>query len=512
MVPQGPTPGNAPLPSFVHLARGRASGTAVPAVAAGLADLLDRDVAGWTGAGFARTKERTVRTVLRGELDGVPVHVKLFRAGSLSDRARDLLRGQRGARERFHLLRARGLGWPVVEPLAAGMALDGDQLRSFVVTRTVAPARPFDFAMAPAVQRRVGALLRALHDGGELPGDLHPGNLLVDAAGQPWLLDLTSLRHAGTVDLAPRARGLAFFCQELDGGALDPTARELLAAYLAAGPALPARFRADLAAATRRWRAAALPAFGRRSTRPCRHTEVPDRARGTARWYWHAGTPPAVRAACERLVDSPGEPQRQGRRGGVWLTADLAMKVRDAANARRCWRAAYWLLFARVAAPDPIALRTFRGTGHVFAARLANVSLAEELAAGRLDASAVAAAARSLGTGVGRLHAHGLRDRDLKFENLVRDPASGQVHVVDLDGVSRQAATDHRGAGADLGRLLAAFRAAGAPGGAATLRTFLRAWWRASRDLLQRPPVRRILRAAERRAGEWASAHRERRG
>jgi hypothetical protein len=80
--------------------------------------------------------------------------------------------------------------------------------------------------------------------------------------------------------------------------------------------------------------------------------------------------------------------------------------------------------------------------------------------------------------------------------------------MVDLDGVSRGSAADTRGRGADLGRLLAAFRNAGAPGGAQTVATFLRSYLRANRRLLQRPPLRRMLVRAEHRAGEWATAHR----
>jgi hypothetical protein len=80
--------------------------------------------------------------------------------------------------------------------------------------------------------------------------------------------------------------------------------------------------------------------------------------------------------------------------------------------------------------------------------------------------------------------------------------------MVDLDGILRKSATDVRGAGADLGRLLAAFRGAGSPGGASTLRTFLRAWLRAHRQLQMESSLRRLLRRAEQRAGEWAEAHR----
>lgn len=511
MVPQGNTQGNHPLPHSTAIVRGRAKADADPTIAVALRELLAHDVSAWDGFGLERFKERTVRSVFRGALDGVPVHVKVFRADTLADRARDMLRRPRGAAEAHNLALARSSGIPTVEPLAFGIAQDGDQARSFVVTRTASAASPFTFHATGAVLQRTGALLRKIHDKGVLPADLHPGNLLVLADGSLVLLDLTSVRHGGVPSLPRRAAALAFFCSELDGGARDPMARALLQAYSDAGPPLPATFARELDLATHRWQAHALIAFGRRSSRSCRHTFVPERRRAEPRWFWHLGAggeTDALRERCVLLLDEPGEPLRRGRRGAVWLTADLAIKERDPGAARRLWRSLYWLTFAKVPIAAPVALCLQRGHGLVFCRRIGNPTLATELGTGQLDATAIRAGARSLGSSIGRLHAHGLRNRDLKFDNLVRDPMTGEVCMVDLDGVRTGSADDSRGRGADLGRLLAAFRAAGSPGGAATVRTFLRAYLRASRCLLQRPPLRRILLRAEDRAGEWASAHR----
>jgi hypothetical protein len=82
------------------------------------------------------------------------------------------------------------------------------------------------------------------------------------------------------------------------------------------------------------------------------------------------------------------------------------------------------------------------------------------------------------------------------------------VHIVDLEGVRQKRPSDLRGQGADLGRLLAAWRAGGEPGGTAAVRNFLRRYVRARRSLLQPPQLRRIVRVALERAGQWASAHR----
>lgn len=509
MVPHPKLQGNDPLPQSQALPDGR--GRASPYIAAALAELLRRDVANWAEHGFVVVKARTVRLVLRGPLGDVQVHVKVFRPDRFADRARDLLRMDRGRVEHDNLLRARQLGLPAVEPLGHGFATVDGKLRSCIVTRTLAGA-PFAFATASAGDlAAAGALLRTVHEHGMAPNDLHPGNLQVGPDGSLHLLDLTSVHHRGAPSLRERARALAFFCHELDGGALDPRARPLLAAYLAHGAPLDPACRPELAAATRRWRAGALPAFGRRSERDCRHTATTPRRRATPQWFWHL-TDGATGASVDRdgfeaLAQNLPTPEKTGRRGSVWLLPELAAKERQAAAARRLWRASYWLLFARVACPRPMAMRLHAGRGLVFVERLHRPSLAAELGANALSSTDLALAARALGTSIGRLHAHGLGNRDLKLENLVRTDG-GQVAMVDLDGVRRRPTLDCRGRGADLGRLLAAFQAAGEPGGNATVARFVRCYLRAHRSLLQASPWRRLRRIARQRAGEWAEAHR----
>ncbi|HEB54079.1 MAG TPA: hypothetical protein ENI87_12565 [bacterium] len=508
MVPQGPAPGNRALQHSFTVANGAAA-TASPLIADALAELLHVEVDEWPQHGLEPIKRRTVRSVFRGRLGGIDVHVKVFRADTLADRARDAVRTGKGRREAENLLRARALDLPAVEPLAFGTALSGAHHCSLLVTRSLA-AEPFTFPADDGIAARTGALLRRLHDLGVEPTDLHPGNVLVTAAGEPILCDLTSLRHAGELTLRRRAAGLAFFCNPIDGGPLDPLTRSFRRGYEQPGRALPEAFLAELARASRRLRAAALRSFGRRSERPCRHTEVEPRRRATPRWFLHrgdGGVDDELQAACRAFDASANEPRRSGRRGGIWLTDAFAVKRRDPGKARKLWRAHYWLSFARVPAATPLALCLDRGQGLVFTRVAGPRDLATEIATGALDAAAIARTATALGHAIGRLHGHGLRNRDLKFDNLVRDADSGEVRIVDLDGVTLHAADDTRGTGRDLGRLLAAFRTAGEPGGSASLRRFVRAYYRARRRLLQRPPMQRILRRAEQRAGEWAAAH-----
>ena len=508
MVPQGPTPGNQALQHSSSFADGTAL-TAAPAVADALAELLRSEVAAWPQLGLTEHKRRTVRRVFSGRLGGVDAYVKVFRADTIAAKARRLLRRlHKGEREARNLQAARDARLPAVEPLAYGLARDGKELCSFIVTRGVA-ATPFTLPCEAPLAVSAGALIRRVHDAGLLPGDLHPGNLLVGDDGKPWLCDLTALRRAGDLSLRERAAALAFFCNPADGGPLDPVAKALLRGYAAAG-ALPDGFRHELARAARQLRATSLRSFGRRSTRSCKHTEAEPRRRATPRWFWFVEDGQdgeQLRAEAAAFDPDLHPPRRTGRRGSVWLCDTVAVKQRDAGKARKLWLAHYWLLFARVPTAPPVALQIDAGQGRVFVRRLPGLDIAAELRADALGSAAVARAARAVGRSVGRLHGHGLRNRDLKLDNLVRVPEDGEVAMVDLDGVTLHSAEDSRGCGRDLGRLLAAWQDAGSPGGPETASRFLRAYVRARRRLLQRPPIARIVSHALRRANEWRRSH-----
>lgn len=471
-----------------------------PPVRAGLAALLERgDPSTWPG--FEPIKSSTVRTVLRGVLPGErtpAVHLKIYRAVRLSDRARDAAWGSRAAREMRHLLAARARGLPAIEPLATGVLRGSAGSRSFLLTRT-AEGEPLPRGPLPQdVARAAGELLRRVHDRGLRAHDLHPGNVLRARDGSLLLLDLTSARLGDPLGPAERARALARFCADLDAGPAHPAARPVLEGY-GADPALRAR----AIRAGRRLRRRGLAAFGRRATRRCRHTEVIRDPDGSV-WFlrkdqseWHD--------RARRLIASPPPPIKSGRRGSVHLDEHLVLKDRPAAAARALLRACYWLEFAGVPHPEPVALRLWRGRGRLVLRRLPRPTLAEEI--DKLSRPERRAAARQLGAAVGRLHAHGLRNRDLKLENLVRDPKSGVVHMVDLDGIRRKATLDPRGLAADLGRLLAAARAAGAADDLRVLGAFLRGY-HAARSCLLAPRINRYQRRLiAARASAWASAH-----
>lgn len=508
MVPQGPTPGNQALQHSSSFEDGTAL-TAAPEVAEAAAALLRSDVGTWSQLGLTEQKHRTVRRVFSGRLGEVDVYVKVFRADTIAAKARHALRRRhKGEREALNLQAARDARLPAVQPLAFGLAREGHELCSFLVTRS-AEAAPFTLPCDDRVAAAAGSLIRRIHDAGMQPGDLHAGNLLVTSDGDPLLCDLTSLHRVGALSIRARATALAFFCGPVDGGPLDPVARALLAGYTAAG-SLTAAFPRELARATRRLRATSLRSFGRRSTRSCKHTEAEPRRRATPRWFWFIGEGRAdeqLRAEVDAFTPAAHAPRREGRRGGVWLCDAFAVKEREGGKARKLWLAHYWLLFARVTTPTPLALQLHAGRGQVFVQRIEGPDLAAELRDGAISEADVSEAARALGRAVGRLHGHGLRNRDLKLDNLVRVPGSDEVAMVDLDGVTLHSAEDTRGCGRDLGRLLAAWQDAGEPGGPLTARRFLFAYVRARRRLLQAPPIPRILKHAERRAKEWRRDH-----
>ena len=100
----------------------------------------------------------------------------------------------------------------------------------------------------PRLVRALGALLARLHATGWRHADLHPGNVLVDERGEPWLVDWRRARRARP-DAESRSRELVL-AAALAREALGPRDRaRFLVAYLAALPEeLRSRARTSLAA------------------------------------------------------------------------------------------------------------------------------------------------------------------------------------------------------------------------------------------------------------------------
>ena len=462
---------------------------------------------------------------MRGTLstqDGATgIHVKLHRTARWTDRVRDLVRGPRGIAELLHLQEAERRGLPCTPPLAAGICDDdghGDAC-SFLISQTVVGAEPIPRGGKPnwpiELASAAGALLRRAHDSGLHARDLHPENMLWqrdDDGIHIVLCDLTSVLWAEPLERSQRAHALAFFCLDLDGLVLDPVATPLVRTYGADTALLDAAQRR-----AKQLRQRALRSFGKRAFRSCKHTRV--ERFGNERWSLcqFDGSPP-LHAQARGFAQSPApdsEAFKSGRRGAVHLIEDLAIKRRAPSKARGLLEAGYWLTFAGVPSAAPVALQILRTKndrptgdrgGLAFFRRIDNPNLAEEIATGSLTEEDVAGLAADFGQSIGRMHAFGLRCRDLKFDNLVRD--GGRLVLVDLDGVRRKAdLCDSRGEAADLGRLLAAWRSAGEPGAKATVATFWRYYNRTRRRLsstITRRDLRQTIRA---RADAWALEH-----
>jgi len=179
--------------------------------------------------------------VRAGTVDAVLRH---YRRGGLAARfSRDTYLWLGEARVRslveFRLLsELRGEGLPVPAPLLAGYWRRGLGYRAAILVERIPAARALADWLGPDVAAApwepVGVMLARFHRAGLDHADLNANNVLLDAGGQPWLIDFDRCRRrAGSAwcgsNLARLARSLA----KLSGG--DGRWREgferLLAAY-----------------------------------------------------------------------------------------------------------------------------------------------------------------------------------------------------------------------------------------------------------------------------------------
>lgn len=85
-------------------------------------------------------------------------------------------------------------GLPVPRPIAAAYRRRGASYTADLITRRVPGARPLALHLKEAALpdrgwRRLGACVRRFHEAGACHADLTAHNLLLDHAGQPWVLD-----------------------------------------------------------------------------------------------------------------------------------------------------------------------------------------------------------------------------------------------------------------------------------------------------------------------------------
>jgi tRNA A-37 threonylcarbamoyl transferase component Bud32 len=165
---------------------------------------LQREIERQLTAGEAQClHDNARRLVFRLRRAGGDVLVKQFRVGSGRHALREHVKARLGrapaVREWRMLAAMHAAGIPVPEPLALGALPNGDRL---LALRWI-DGTPLAEALrgTPAARRdllaALAALVRRVHETGVVHGDLHAGNVLVDAHG-PVLLDWQHARPART--------------------------------------------------------------------------------------------------------------------------------------------------------------------------------------------------------------------------------------------------------------------------------------------------------------------------
>ena len=208
-----------------------------------------------------RLHDNPRRTVFRVPCAGGDVIVKQFRVGSGRHALRERVKARFGhapAVREWRMLTAMGAaGIPVPEPLALGSLADGDRL---LALRWI-DGTPFEAALRAEPRTRrallaaLAALVRRVHGAGFVHGDLHLGNVLVNARG-PVLLDWQHARATGEVgdrrddlarlefSLAPHvSRGRRMRVRKVVLGVARPLDAASRAALRGAGDAADARAR-----------------------------------------------------------------------------------------------------------------------------------------------------------------------------------------------------------------------------------------------------------------------------
>jgi len=410
------------------------------------------------GSGYA-LRDDAVRGVFRLEAAGRPVLLKRFHVGlgarALRERWKERLGAAPAQREWRALGALHGAGLSVPEPLALGVAPEGDRLVAMEWIEGVSLA---DALRAPPCRRRallaaLGELVAGVHRAGWAHGDLHAGNVRV-ARGVPWLLDWqrsrrSPARGARLRDLAFLEESLVPFTSRADRmrvrraalGVRRPLGREARAVLRAAGDALARRSR-ERAASRMRDSLREGRLYARANwdgARGMRLRALPADAAGSA-LRQHAK---ALAARDARLLDANaraaisavalGEERAVVKetpwRGLLRALADLAR----GSPARRAWTAGHGLRARGLGAPRPLAYLERRRFGLPVASWVVLEDLRPAAPANLLGARAetvLDALARLLV----ELHRAGVDHGDLKATNVLLDAALAPA-LVDLEAV-----------------------------------------------------------------------------
>lgn len=168
----------------------------------------------WLDAGLARVvKQGQHRTVYRVQLPGLDFHLKHYPLADTRAWLRQLVRPSKARGEHERTLAVAQRGVPTLESLAIGEG-PGPAQASYLMTRTLPDATPVNefleqslAALPTCAQTRLrqvfavelGSFLARMHHAGVTHEDLHPGNLLMQFAGEVprlYLIDLQAV-HLG---------------------------------------------------------------------------------------------------------------------------------------------------------------------------------------------------------------------------------------------------------------------------------------------------------------------------
>jgi len=202
------------------------------------AEAWEKRMTGHAGRGRGR-----VRFVMAGDAQWALRH---YRRGGLvgrlvSDRYAWLgAERTRAFREWRLLAHLHAAGLPVPRPVAAGWTREGLFYSADLATVLIPGAMPLSARIAAGADidwRRIGQVLQDFHAAGAFHADLNAHNILLDAEGEPWLLDFDRgrLRPPG----AWQARNLERLRRSLEKIAREPSAppfsapawAELLSSY-----------------------------------------------------------------------------------------------------------------------------------------------------------------------------------------------------------------------------------------------------------------------------------------
>ena len=388
--------------------------------------------------------------------------LKVHRVRSLGERLLSCVRGGR-ARQEWRASRYLGAaGLPVPPALALGEARRLGMLRgSFFAARFLPGLRPAHEALdgqppdkRDALLERLAVLVRAMHDRGFDHRDLHSGNVLAGPGPgdecQVVLVDLHRSRLGVRVGAAARARALARWLHSL-AGLLDSSAR---VAWLARYCGSEEEARALLPGIERRMARLERVRRASRGKRCLKESTVytldVGRGRGARRRDLALGALDAALAAHDRAAD----PQASGflkrsRKGRVTrhdgivvkerCPTSLISRLRDRlAPARHAagYRNAHMLGVLGVGTARPLAW--VRRDGRVFtlyedlSTRTRLDHLARDLHArgGRAEQVRLREASAAW---LGRLHREGIYHGDLKGVNVLVDPVSMELALIDTD-------------------------------------------------------------------------------